>query len=230
MSDLIKAIIYTRFSPRPNADESLSAEKQQQACRAYCERHGYEVVKVYGDCGVSGDNPDRGGLWEAINALRRGWVLVVRWRNRLARDVYLSETIRRAVAKQGARIEAAEEGNNGDDPDSVFIQHILAAFAEREKKVIALRTKHAMLRYQREGRVMSKSLPYGYCPDPANPGKMIEDLAEQETLRIMLKLASGGGVGYRAIARELDMMGCPPRTAAEWDHGVVAKILKRAGA
>lgn len=223
---MTEAIIYTRFSPRPDANESESGEKQEQACRAYCARRGYHVEDVIPDNNLSGDDADRKGLWAAIEALRRGSVLVVRWRNRLARDVYLSEVIKRAVAKAGARIEAAEENNNGESADDVFIQQILAAFAEREKKVTALRTKHAMLRYQKSGRIMSKHLPYGYKAHPGHAGQMIEDLAEQEILKTIRELKEKGE-GFRGIARELDVLGLPPRDAETWDHSTVRRVLAR---
>jgi len=220
------AVIYTRFSPRPNAAESESCEKQEEACRAYCGRKGYDVDRVIADKEQSGDDAARAGLWEAIEALKPGGVLVVRWRNRLAREVYLSEVIRRAVEKRGARIEAAEESNNGNSPDDVFIQHILAAFAERERKVIGMRTKQAMLKHQRAGRIMSRRIPYGYKANPDKAGWMIEDEAEQGVVAIMRELASRGWC-YNAIAVELDRRGLMPREATQWSRVVVKRILGR---
>ena len=222
------AIIYWRWSPRPDAEETESAEKQLETCREYCSRQGYDVIGEYGDPGKSGDDPDRIGLWDAVEALRKGMVLVCRWRSRLARDVFLSEVINKAVGKAGAKTEAAEEGN-GDSPQDVLIRDILAAMARYERKVIALRTKYAMLRYQnRDRRIMSKRLPYGYRPDPGNDGKMMDCLVEQETLRVMETLA-GDGMSFRRIAQELDLMGYPPREAEAWSHKTVAKILRRRG-
>lgn len=223
---IVEAVLYTRFSPRPNAAESESCEKQEEACRAYCERKGYKVDRVIADREKSGDDAARAGLWTAIEALKPGGVLVVRWRNRLAREVYLSEVIRRAVEKRGARIEAAEESNNGSSPDDVFIQHILAAFAERERKVIAMRTKCAMLKHQRSGRIMSRRIPYGYRADPERPGWMIEDEAEQGVIAIMRQLASEGKC-YNAIGVELDRRGLMPREATQWSRVVVKRVLGR---
>ncbi len=141
-----KAIIYARFSPRRNADECESIETQEHYCRHYCEKHGYEVVAVFADPDVSGSDEDRQQLWDAIDALKRGYVLVTYKADRLARGVYLDEAIRRAVTKAGAVVEVVEGSPNGDEPQDVLIRQVLAAFAEYERKVIAARTRAAMRR------------------------------------------------------------------------------------
>jgi len=222
-----KAIIYTRFSPRPNADESDSNEKQERSCREYCSRQGYEVVGVFEDRGMSGKSEDRPGLHNAIAAIKRDMVLVVRWRSRLARGVFLHESIKRDILSRGGRIEAAEEGN-GTSPDDEFIEGILALMAQRERRYVAMRTKYAMLRYQNvDRRVMSKVLPYGWEFDPENEGMTVPCIAEQEILSEMHDMRERLGMSFRAIARELDLMGLPPRIAEEWSHRTVAKILRR---
>jgi len=222
---MTKAIIYTRFSPRPDADTSLSCEKQEELCREYCEKQGYELVKTFADPDCSGDQANREGLWDAIAALRRGMVLVVRWRNRLAREVYLGEVIKRAVAKAGARIEAAEE-DNGDKPEDRMIRGILANFAQYEKEITALRTKHAMLRHQANGLIMSKRLPYGQMADTDNEKRMVECEVEQETIDVIVGLVQKG-LSHRGIAKDLDKRGRKPREAEKWSHKTIAKIIQR---
>jgi len=224
MSD--KAVLYTRFSPRPNADDSDSCEKQDEICREYCEKKGYEVVGYFEDKKLSGDEADRPGLWEALGALKRGYVLVVRWRNRLARDVYLSEVIRRRVKKAGARIEAVEGDTNGDSPQDVLVRQIFAAMSEYEKKLIGIRTKYAMLKHQANGRIMGGVLPYGYKKDPDRTGYMIPCPAEQEVIGEIRQLAVDG-YGVRQIAATLDIMGYIPRRGKIWNHRLISNILKR---
>jgi DNA invertase Pin-like site-specific DNA recombinase len=54
---------------------------------------------------------------DALNALRRGDVLIVAKRDRIARDAFVSVLIEREAAKKGARIvSAAGEGTDSDDP------------------------------------------------------------------------------------------------------------------
>lgn len=52
---------------------------------------------------------------------------------------------RRAVSKTGAMIETVQGSTNGTSAEDVLIRQVLAAFAEYERKMIALRTKYAML-------------------------------------------------------------------------------------
>ena len=147
-----KCVIYARFSPRPDEETSDSNDKQIVICREHCERKGYEVIgEPFCDEAMSGDSKDRKGLWAAVAALKRGYVLVVRWHHRLARDVYLSHVIRRTVRAKGATIEAVE-GHNGDEPGDEMVRKILEVFDEYERKVICARTSAGMLRNQRNGR------------------------------------------------------------------------------
>lgn len=221
-----KAIIYTRFSPRPNADESESCEKQDAICREYCEKQKYEVAHYFEDRDASGDEADRPGLWKAINSLRRGMVLVVRWRSRLARDVYLTEVIERAVERVGARIEAVEE-SNGTKPEDRLGRQILAAFREYEKSMIGIRTKYAMRKHQKAGRRMSHHVPYGWMQDPENDKLIIPDEHEQAGIDYMMDMREQG-MSLRKLAEHMNQEKTYlPKRADHWDYRVIDRILKR---
>lgn len=221
----MKAIIYTRFSPRKNADESESCETQRAICEQYCNEHGHEVVACFDDRALSGSDAERPGLWSAIEQLSKDMILVVYRADRLARDVYLSECIRRAVSKAGAIIETVQGGTNGTSAEDVLIRQVLAAFAEYERKVIALRTKYAMLHHQRNGKRMSRFAPYGQKIDPDDSTKMIEDDVEQQAIK-KIKAMHQAGDGTSKIARAMDELGYPARSG-KWNHKTVGRIIKR---
>src|SRR5437762_942346 len=84
---MTQAVVYGRFSPRPNPEECDSVEKQLERCRAYCTGHGYEVVAEFHDKDLSGGRADnRPGLQDAIaTACRQKAVLCVYSLSRLAR-------------------------------------------------------------------------------------------------------------------------------------------------
>src|SRR5713101_5677969 len=80
------AIIYARYSPRPNAGESMSIETQLDRCRAYCKGNDYPVTAEYKEPNVSGDAL-RPELQKAIqHSQRLRAVLVVSKLDRAARD------------------------------------------------------------------------------------------------------------------------------------------------
>ena len=140
----MKAIIYARFSPRRNAEQCESIETQLDLCRDYCRKQGHEIIVEYDDRALSGSEEDRPGLWNAIEALKRDYVLVVYRLDRLARSMYLSYLIEQAVKKRGAKIVSiCGEGTWQDNPEDELVRRILQALAEYERKVIAARTKAA---------------------------------------------------------------------------------------
>ncbi len=42
-----RAILYARYSPRPDADKCLSNERQIERCREFCERKSYDIAGEY---------------------------------------------------------------------------------------------------------------------------------------------------------------------------------------
>ncbi len=221
------AVIYARFSPRRNAEKCESNDMQIETCRGYCERQGYTVRAVFEDKALSGDIEDRDGLWDAVDALKRGSVLVVWKLDRLARDVYLSCQIERDVAKRGASIVSTTgEGTWGDTPADELTRGIVNLFAQFEKRVTAARTKAAMLRHQRKGRRMSHNVPYGWRNDPNDPARMLKHDGEQEVIARMVEL-DGKKYNPRRIARILASEGFLTRTGKVFHHSVIAAVLNR---
>ncbi|OHB56119.1 MAG: hypothetical protein A2Y07_01210 [Planctomycetes bacterium GWF2_50_10] len=222
----MKAVIYARFSPRRNHEQCESIETQLELCRAYCTRQGYEIIGEFDDKVLSGDEEDRPGLWNAIEALARDCVLVVYRLDRLARSVYLSYIIEEAVKKHGAKIiSISGEGTWQDSPEDELVRRILQALAEYERKVIAARTKAAMLRHQAAGRRMSDKTPYGCVRDPDNHKRLVADPTEQANIHYIIELKNKG-YGYCRICRQLKSDGIPCRNR-KWHHGTIKRILER---
>jgi len=220
-----RAIIYTRFSPRRNADKCESCESQQAFCEQHAAKKGYELGPQFHDPDVSGKDEYREKLWQAIETLRKGDVLLVYKRDRLARNVYLSEQIGRAVETRGGRIEAVAGDVEGDGHEQVLVRQMLASIAEYERKLIGQRTSHAMKQHQRQGRRMSRHAPYGWQIDPADPKRMVRVSLEQSMIT-RIKTLRGEGKSLGEIVKVMDPLAA--RTG-HWNVKLVWKILKREG-
>ena len=225
---MTRAIIYTRYSPRRNADESESCEVQEGICRRHAESKGYAVAQVFHDPDISGADEYRQKLWEAIESLEPGSVLVVFKRDRLARNVFLAEQINRAVIKQGGRIEAVSGDIEGDGPEHVMVRQVLASIAEYERKMIGIRTSYAMKQHQRNGRRMGRYAPYGYELAPENPNQLVPVPSEQEAIELIREMADGG-VRMIDIARRLNEEMPDACRGQVWRSKTIKKIVDRIG-
>lgn len=222
-----KAIIYARFSPRRNHQHCESIETQFDLCNDYCSKNNFTVISQFSDKALSGSDEDRPGLWMAIDALRPGYVLVVYRLDRLARSIYLADIIERAVAKKGAAIVSISgEGTWQNSDEDWLIRKILQTLAEYERKVIAARTKAAMLRHQSNGKRMSKLPPYGFAVDPADSACLISNPDEQAVIS-RIQALNKGKFSLRAICRTLQSENIPCRDNPIWHHSTVKRIIAR---
>lgn len=219
-----RCIIYSRFSPRKNADTCESCETQIALCEEYAFKKGFEIVRTFADKDVSGADELRPLLWEAVDALRKGDVLLCWKRDRLARDLYLMCAIRRAVKKHGGIIHTVEQGEMGASAEDVFRDQIIDAVSELERKLISARTRAAMLQHQREGRRMSKDCPYGWKPDPTDGKRMVRVEEQQAVIREIVSMRDGGK-SYGAIADALNERGATKATP--WTGIGVWRVYRR---
>ena len=221
-----KVILYARFSPRPNQESSESDEAQITLMKQFTFQKHWDIEGIYRDRGISGSSVHRPGLWAAIDALRPGHVLLVTKLDRLARDVYLSISIERAVEKKRARIVSLRgEGTDGTTPEDRLVRSIMQAFDEFQRKVMASRTSAAMRAHQANGRKVSSQAPYGYAIDPDDPKRIVAYEPEQRAVTRIIKL-HGEGKSNRAIARAMDSQ-CMPCRGASWNHQQVKSVLRR---
>src|SRR5436309_1366862 len=106
------AIVYARWSPRPNAEDCLSIETQLDRCRNYCQGNEYEIVQEYQEPNVSGDDC-RPELEKVIgHAQRLRAVLVVYKLDRAARNTQDTLRIVRQLREAKADIASVTEQIN----------------------------------------------------------------------------------------------------------------------
>ncbi len=224
----MRTIIYARFSPRPETDAAKceSCEVQQAYCEQYAHAKGWHVGGAYLDRAASGADEFRDELWAAIASLRRTDVLLVYRRDRLARNVYLSEQINRAVAARGARIEAVSGDVSGDGPEQVMVRQVLSAIAEYERRLISSRTSFFMRAHQKTGRRMGRFAPYGCAVDPADPARLVPVPREQEAVALVKSLQKEGR-RICEIVRRLNAEMPDAVRGKKWVSKTVIKIMAR---
>jgi DNA invertase Pin-like site-specific DNA recombinase len=202
-------------------------EAQQAAVTAWAQRQGVTVVRWCQDLGVSGgaELEKRPGLVEALTAVKetRAGLLLAHKADRVARDVYVAELVKRELRATGSSL-ALVEGICGDDPFSEMAATVMDAAARLERRMIAARTKAALEVKRSKGEKTGGDIPFGY--QLGQDGKHLEtNPAEFPALRRILELRQAG-LGGRRITAVLIKEGWKPRGAA-WVPGNVHRLADR---
>ena len=225
-----RAILYARFSPRPNEAESESIEQQLEELRAWCAANGYEIAGEFSDRALSGgdDWEDRPGMLDAAQAMKRGYVFLVRAFDRLFRDTRKGLVFAHEIERRGGSVVSiTQEAASLHSPEGRLMRGLLLLVAEYEREMIRARTRAAMRRHQANGRRMSNVCPYGQKRDPENGARLVDDPEEQPVIE-MIREKAAEGLSLRKIAAWLNEEGVPARGEKGWTHHIIGRILKRA--
>jgi len=222
-----QAIIYTRFSPRPKPDETMSCEFQEEKCREYCELHGLDVLAIYRDKALSGKNDkNRPGLQEAIqHVCDVQGVLVVYNMARLSRSIKFLVELSELLDKKQTDLVFVTQNIDTTTPYGRFYFHILAAVGQMQREETSNVTKDILLNMQKNGLRISRRPPYGFALDPNDKSKIISDKHEQGVLDLILRYHKQG-LGLSAIITELNRIGLKPR-AKMWYPGTIKRIIEK---
>lgn len=218
-----QAVVYSRFSPRPDAKECDSNVSQNRRCTAFASARHYEIVSYHDDKNVSGATASRPGLNGALAALKPGMVLIVDRNDRLARDMLVALTIHNEVERRGCTIEFADGSPLRATPEGKLFQNILAAFANFEREKFAERTKAGMARKKASG-VWCGRPPIGWSKLPGTD-KLVRNENEQDAIWSAVILHNKG-LSSKEIARRLNEIYGPCR-GRPWSARTVRRILAR---
>jgi DNA invertase Pin-like site-specific DNA recombinase len=232
----MRLISYVRTSTQNGAgSDSLAA--QEEACRAWAEEHGHEVVAVHRDEALSGGVGVEGrpGLAAALVALADGEAdgLVVHRIDRLARELHVQEVALAHAWSAGEHVRVYEVAEGGEvkrddpnDPQRKFLRQVMGAAAELERGMIRARLQGGRRRKAAQGGYIGGGRlhpRYGYrleestyVPDPGQQG-VIARIRELRT----------GGATWAAVAETLNREGVQPPSGAAWYPMTARRIVNR---
>lgn len=168
-----RAICYLRQST--SREESISLELQETACRDYCARMGYTVVRTESDPGISGRTWKRPAVQRTIAAIEAGEAdVVVLWKwSRLSRSRRDWAVAVDTIETVGGRLESATEPVDATTSSGRLARGMLAEFAAFESERIGDTWKEAHGRRVRNGLPANGKPRWGYkyqsgqfSPDP----------------------------------------------------------------
>jgi DNA invertase Pin-like site-specific DNA recombinase len=219
-----QVVTYIRVSTAAQSRSGLGIEAQRAALARFVEAEECEVLGEFTEVetGKGADALDRRPQLAAALAMARkakASVLVAKL-DRLSRDVaFISDLMARRVP-----FIVAELGAEADP----FMLHLYAALAEKERNLIAGRTKAALAAKKAQGVKLGN--PTNLAEAGAKGAETQREAADAfaaNVLPIVLKIQADGATTFRAIAAALNARGVRTARGGDWHDSTVRNLLAR---
>jgi len=168
----IRYAIYTRQSVEKLADFS-SCQAQFQTCQDFVAALNDPLLHWCGqrfdDEGQSGSTLDRPAMSKLrkvvdLGGVKRIYAVALDRITRSMRDAIL---LMDEFDKAGVDVHFVHQPELTFGAQGRFLRHVLAAFAEFEREMIATRIAESRAYLKQHGRRLAGKVPYGYDADPA---------------------------------------------------------------
>jgi DNA invertase Pin-like site-specific DNA recombinase len=192
----MRAGLYVRTS----TVNGQTTKNQERELEAVAERHGWEVVAVYRDQGISGSKgrEKRPGLDRLLQAVaRRDIDMVAAWSvDRLGRSLIDLVGVLQELRVKGVDLYLHQQGLDTSTPSGRAMFQMLGVFAEFERSMIRERVMAGLARAKAEGTRLGR--PASVADDAA---KVRAIRAARATGKSIRAIASQEGVGIGTVAR-----------------------------
>ncbi len=223
MGDLVS---YLRVSTARQGKSGLGLEAQRDAIAAFAAREGLSIIAemIEIETAKGADALERRPqLKEALSVARKAkCAVVVAKLDRLSRDVAFIA----GLMAQRVPFVVADLGVDADP----FLLHLYAALSEKERTVIAARTRSALAAKKERGEVLGNRT--NLAEASALGARAQRDNADAFALRlspVVTALQTQGITTLRALAAALNARGERTARGGDWHPGTVAGVLKRIG-
>jgi DNA invertase Pin-like site-specific DNA recombinase len=224
----MQAVSYVRVSTQRQGKSGLGLEAQRAALARFTEAEGLHIATefVEVETGKGADALDRRPqlAMALAEARKRKCAVVVAKLDRLSRDVHFIS----GLMSHRVPFVVAELGRDADP----FMLHLYAALAEKERAMIAARTKAALaaakargvvLGNPRLGEVRGRAVVRATASIKAGADRFAKTIAP-----IIRDIQASGVASHRGIARELNARGVATARGGQWTAVQVGAILRRA--
>lgn len=165
-----RAVIYCRVSTKEQAEEGNSLVTQENNCREYALKNGYEIAEVFIEQGESAKTADRTQLQKllAYCAFKKNNIqAIIAYKiDRISRNTDDYSQIRILLKRHGIEIKSTSEYFE-NTPAGRFMENIMANVAQFDNDVRTERSVGGMATAMREGRYVWQA-PIGYINQKVN--------------------------------------------------------------
>jgi DNA invertase Pin-like site-specific DNA recombinase len=208
---------YIRVSTKEQGKTRNGLEAQAEAIRLFCHYNGYELIEIVEEVRTGADD-ERPILADVTKrAQKLGAYVVVNKLDRLSRDaIFILSYVRnnpRTIVTQ-----------LGEDVDP-FALHIYAGLAEKERQMIAERTKAGIAAKKARGLshgATSEVLARAQHAGGAAATSKADEFAKK--MKPMIQRMILAGMTYRQMAEELNSMDVKTARGGVW-HGMTVRNL-----
>jgi DNA invertase Pin-like site-specific DNA recombinase len=201
---------YARVSTEEQGESGAGIAAQATAIRSECERRGWLLSGIVEDPGYSAKDLRRPGIQAVLEALsgREADALMVAKLDRLSRSMLDFTAVMATAQKQGWALVALDCAVDTTTPAGEAMAHVLATFAQFERRLIGQRTKEALAAKRAAGVRLGR------------PRRLTSDVVDR-----VVKERKGGS-SLRSIAQRLNEDAVPTaQGGARWHASTVRSVL-----
>jgi DNA invertase Pin-like site-specific DNA recombinase len=215
---------YVRVSTSQQGRSGFGIDAQREALQRFAAAEAFELGRVFVEIetGKGSDALDRRPqLAAALNEARRQRCPVaVAKLDRLSRDVHFIS----GLMAQRVPFVVAELGPDVDP----FILHLFAALAEKERAMIATRTKAALAAAKARGVALGGPKLAEARERAVASNKALADAYAANVLPVIREIKRAGATSLHQIAQALNARGITTPRGGQWYAKSVSNVLARA--
>jgi len=221
---VVRGVIYARFSSEMQRDESIDA--QIRAIEEYAKRNNIVVVGNYIDKAKSATTDNRPEFQQMIadSAKNQFDVVLVHKLDRFARNRNDSIAYRMQLKRHGVALISALEYIDEGSPESIILESVLEAMAEYYSRNLAREVEKGKKENALKGKHVGGIPPLGYDLDRATM-KLVINPHEAECIRLIFKRTLEG-FAYKEISDELNRLGYKSKLGTRFAHNSLGSILR----
>jgi len=207
----MRVVAYARVSTEEQGLSGAGLEAQKKAILSECNRRGWTLVESFEEV-ASGRDLRRPGVQAALEVLSRQEAdgLVVAKLDRLSRSMLDFAGVMATAQKQSWALVALDCSIDSSTPAGEAMAHVMATFAQFERRLIGQRTREALAVKRAAGVRLGRP--------PAVPPELAARIAALRT----------AGATLRQIADKLNEEGIPtPHGGSKWRPSSLAGVLSR---
>jgi DNA invertase Pin-like site-specific DNA recombinase len=208
----LRMIGYCRVSTDEQAMSGLGLADQEKRIREMAKPHGWRIVQMIRDEGLSAGTLDRAGLYRALGQLAAGRAdgLAVAKLDRLTRSTVDFGLLLEWFKDSGKILVLLDLGVDTSTAGGELVANVIASVAQWERGVISERTRAALAQLRLQGK-------------PTGRPAVIDDQALRDRIRAM---KDDEELTLRQICDRLNAEGVPTmRGAVKWQPSAIQSAL-----